>query len=157
MASRYGRPRQRTQPRPRLPARSERHLPGISATPLADVDEVHTSSHDAHHRLTWARRLDGRDLHEFQHFGTALFFHSNGFHNMFLFYLACRRRVRSSPLISLARQNPQDVGAIFCKIEVLAVWREGPLPFSGPALRSSRKYRPRRQVPAPEWRKCAPA
>ena len=36
-------------------------------------------------RLACARCLDGRDIQEFQHFGSALFFHSNGFHNMPLF------------------------------------------------------------------------
>ena len=33
-------------------------------------------------RLAWARCLDGRDIQEFQHFGSALFFHSNRFHKM---------------------------------------------------------------------------
>jgi hypothetical protein len=49
---------------------------------LANVDKVHTRSYDAHRRLTRARRFEGRDLLEFQHFGSTLFFHSNGFHNM---------------------------------------------------------------------------
>jgi hypothetical protein len=36
------------------------------------------------HRLTWTRRLDGADVQEFQHFGSALFFHSNRFHKNLL-------------------------------------------------------------------------
>jgi hypothetical protein len=62
-------------------ARRERHLARISAAPLADVEEVHTRSNDAYHRLAWPRRFDGCDIHEFQHFGSALFFYSDGFHD----------------------------------------------------------------------------
>jgi aryl-alcohol dehydrogenase-like predicted oxidoreductase len=43
-------------------ARSERHLAGISAAPLADVWEVHTRSYDAHHRLAWACQSDRAPL-----------------------------------------------------------------------------------------------